>query len=1521
MRAIITIILLSISLSVAAQLNPTTRINPGSDSLQILITRASDNRLVYQQLNSYLIDQDSTNELQILSFSNPNLSISGGNSVNLSGIDKHLANANLTAFESRFHNWGGNTLSFANLGNFYATTDDGELIFSVGSPSSGYYGGLTLNEGYLLLSLAEQQTTDREFLLRLDDNELSLNSKDISVGGATEQIALKRQNDSTIITLLPSHVNEPLNGKVLTAYNNNGDATWTDLPAGSDDQTLTFASPNLSIEDGNSVNLSGLLNGYVSVGQYSPNFVTKWQQGVTDRLTISTLYDDGSIGVGTTSPNARLNVIGTGNGSSTNFLSQNSGNAPLFSVKDDGRIGIGTNLPNSNTILDINSTSKAIRLPRLSTTSRDALSGLAGMLLFNSTTDKLNFHDGTAWVETASSADVFSGLYTDLDFTGTTGLSDGIDNVDDADASATNELQNLSNSISGNNVTIEISNGTNTTFSRADGDASATNELQTISKTGSTVTLSDGGGSFTDAVNDADASATNELQNLSNSITGNNVTIQISNGTNTTFSRADGDASANNEVVTDFSVVNGGDISLTEAGSNTTLSGASFDNQTLSFSSPNLSILDGNSVNLSTINTDNQTLSFSNPDLSISGGNSVDLSALGGTDTNLGNSNLTANAVRTFTANADFSIERSNFTPFLSKSISTTIHGPPNGDFLGRLLMNDNSTDLSYGTSFSANNININSFGTSITTYNDTQFNLNQNGIYFNILNGTGNIFYTKAGVTPLINDVLYISQSDGVTGTLELGPVPDDGDWTVDSGSGIVYNLNDKIGIGTIPQYQFDFAATIPSLGAFGRISSLSGTSFNELYFVNAGNGELDLATSSFGLTGGEGISMGTQTGNGNTLDFAAIGGKGRVLYAYDNGVIRLTPPVNSNPDYIDEGSIYYDDNEQIFKWTDGVAWYDFCDCGPNNLTPYASNISNSDLTNINDNRAFLLDGYDFKIFKRADSIDIFDAALQIDTTKTVIRYNRDQGMILNDTGVEILSNSNDGEGVYYADGGSLSLYHRELTDSVSLKLDEYASNKRLQYRYNGMGNVNGKYLKGISNSGYAEWSDLPPDSDNQNLSNSVAGNNVTVQISNGTNTTFSRADGDASATNEIQTLSFANPNLSISGAGGNSVNLSALSDNLGNHIATQNIQLGANWLSGDGDNEGISIAANGHITATGTSLTTGRFNISGNNGTPGILVQGEDNIWFDAGQVRITTHDGYGNFAIKTGADNDDKYVGAGAGALKILLQEFGSFQVFSAPSGTIGNLISWNTGLVQNSLGNVGIGTAGPLQDLHLRGTGIERILVESTDNQAGISFKSDGDGEVVIYSPDSSNDISLYTGGTDRVRVKNTGDVGIGTTAPAAKLEVNGSMRWSGQTGTNAKEKYEIHADSDGDFVLVNMKKVQSLTMCPSKIDLSKGEHFENTFLVPSNAGYGGMVIDAVEARASSGTGSTIDLKLYLNGTLQSVYNIDNLSNTTYTTNDPTTGEVSVSAGDLIHIEYSDNASSSQLGLTYNIIFKK
>ncbi len=153
-----------------------------------------------------------------------------------------------------------------------------------------------------------------------------------------------------------------------------------------------------------------------------------------------------------------------------------------------------------------------------------------------------------------------------------------VSNADDADADPNNEMQTLS--INGSN--LSISNGNTITLPAGTGG-------QTISKTGSSITLSGGGGTV--VLNDDDAS--NEIQALS--INGQDLTI--SNGNTVTLPTGSGSAQT-----------------LSKTGNSITLSGG------------------GGTVTLNDDNPNNeiQTLSISGTTLTISGGNNVSLPSGGG---------------------------------------------------------------------------------------------------------------------------------------------------------------------------------------------------------------------------------------------------------------------------------------------------------------------------------------------------------------------------------------------------------------------------------------------------------------------------------------------------------------------------------------------------------------------------------------------------------------------------------------------------------------------------------------------------------------------------------------------------------------------------------------------------------------------------------------------------------------------------------------------------------------------------
>jgi hypothetical protein len=95
-----------------------------------------------------------------------------------------------------------------------------------------------------------------------------------------------------------------------------------------------------------------------------------------------------------------------------------------------------------------------------------------------------------------------------------------------------------------------------------------------------------------------------------------------------------------------------------------------------------------------------------------------------------------------------------------------------------------------------------------------------------------------------------------------------------------------------------------------------------------------------------------------------------------------------------------------------------------------------------------------------------------------------------------------------------------------------------------------------------------------------------------------------------------------------------------------------------------------------------------------------------------------------------------------------------------------------MTMRSDGRVGIGTVGPTRslDVSLSGTNYIRIGGAVADQQ-GLEF-ADSAQRWVLYKPGNTTALRLTDGTTDRVTFSNGGNVGIGTTAPAARLDISG-----------------------------------------------------------------------------------------------------------------------------------------------------
>ena len=94
----------------------------------------------------------------------------------------------------------------------------------------------------------------------------------------------------------------------------------------------------------------------------------------------------------------------------------------------------------------------------------------------------------------------------------------------------------------------------------------------------------------------------------------------------------------------------------------------------------------------------------------------------------------------------------------------------------------------------------------------------------------------------------------------------------------------------------------------------------------------------------------------------------------------------------------------------------------------------------------------------------------------------------------------------------------------------------------------------------------------------------------------------------------------------------------------------------------------------------------------------------------------------------------------------------------------------------LGYVGIGTSSPDQAFQIEGQGSQYAAITSTDSgNTGILFgDTDIDAGYVLYA-NGSDALSFGANAAERMRISSNGNVGIGTTSPAEKLDVAGHIK--------------------------------------------------------------------------------------------------------------------------------------------------
>ena len=269
---------------------------------------------------------------------------------------------------------------------------------------------------------------------------------------------------------------------------------------------------------------------------------------------------------------------------------------------------------------------------------------------------------------------------------------------------------------------------------------------------------------------------------------------------------------------------------------------------------------------------------------------------------------------------------------------------------------------------------------------------------------------------------------------------------------------------------------------------------------------------------------------------------------------------------------------------------------------------------------------------------------------------------------------------------------------------------------------------------------------------------------------------------------------------------------DNLGNHIAGQNIQLGSYYLSGDGDDEGVFIASTGHV-GIGTTSPSSTFHVRSNRAELEVGVNdGGIKMWgnnfgnnFGAVRIYADSDNGQDDVALDVLAVSDPR-TGDSSGAVSL-------FKVMTRAAG----------------VPNVGIGIDTPSSTLHINGDiQIGNSSAACASTTAGAMRYNGGSIELCngtawgVLGGGGADNLGNHTAGQniqlgnyylsgdgddEGVFIASTGHVGIGTTSPSstfhvrsnrAELEVGvndgGIKMWGNNFGNNFGA-VRIYADSD------------------------------------------------------------------------------------------------------------------------------
>lgn len=265
--------------------------------------------------------------------------------------------------------------------------------------------------------------------------------------------------------------------------------------------------------------------------------------------------------------------------------------------------------------------------------------------------------------------------------------------------------------------------------------------------------------------------------------------------------------------------------------------------------------------------------------------------------------------------------------------------------------------------------------------------------------------------------------------------------------------------------------------------------------------------------------------------------------------------------------------------------------------------------------------------------------------------------------------------------------------------------------------------------------------------------------------------------------------------------------SDDMGDHIATQNIQLSDNWISNDGGNEGIRVDNSGNV-GIGTAVPTQKLQVQvANNGlNMPLFLRNANNSQSGGNGIGIGFNSEQNGDWIKAGIFHE-RTANYGVGKLHFLVDNVSDNQSVSLAESR----------MTIDKDGKVGIGTTSPTKALDVKSNaaGVNVITVQNTtaSGWSSIDFNDQSGSLSTTFGFANSGTSGIFTNRAymnsydhDFVLTRNSsensifikgsnGQIGINTNNPQARLHVQGDARITDLAGSGTRM---VVADANGDL---------------------------------------------------------------------------------------------------------------------------